>query len=81
MPATTLEVRDLRTYFHTDEGITKAVDGISYDVREGETSALVGESGCGKSVSALSLVRLVPYPGRIMGGQVLFNGEDLLQVP
>jgi ABC-type dipeptide/oligopeptide/nickel transport system ATPase component len=57
------------------------VDGISYDVREGETSALVGESGCGKSVSALSLVRLVPYPGRIMGGQVLFNGEDLLQVP
>jgi len=81
MPATILEVRDLRTYFHTDEGITKAVDGISYDVREGETSALVGESGCGKSVSALSLVRLVPYPGRIMGGQVLFNGEDLLQVP
>lgn len=78
---TILEVRDLRTYFYTPEGVTTAVDGISYDVREAETVALVGESGCGKSVSALSLLRLVPYPGRIVGGQALFNGEDLLSVP
>src|SRR3990172_5293618 len=81
MPATILEIKDLKTYFYTDEGVTRAVDGISYDVSEGETVALVGESGCGKSVSALSLLRLVPYPGRIIGGQVLLGGEDILQVP
>ncbi len=81
MSATLLQVKDLRTYFETAEGTIKAVDGISYDVHEAETVAVVGESGCGKSVSALSLIRLVPYPGRIVGGQVLFGGEDLLQVP
>jgi len=77
--ASLLEVKDLRTYFYTEEGIVKAVDGITYDVKEGETAALVGESGCGKSVSALSLLRLIPIPpGRIVSGEVIFQGEDLL---
>src|SRR3989337_3063841 len=76
-----LQVRDLKTHFFTDDGVVKAVDGISYDVEEGETLGLVGESGCGKSVSALSLLRLIPNPpGRIVGGEVIFEGEDLLKV-
>src|SRR3990172_6637571 len=76
-----LQVRDLRTYFFTDDGVVRAVDGISYDIEEGETLGLVGESGCGKSVSALSLLRLIPNPpGKIVGGQVLFEGEDLLKL-
>ena len=74
-----LEVRDLRTYFYTAGGVVRAVDGVSYDVREGETIALVGESGCGKTVSALSVLRLVQAPaGRIIGGQIVFKGQDLL---
>jgi oligopeptide/dipeptide ABC transporter ATP-binding protein len=74
-----LDVRDLKTYFYTAAGVVRAVDGISYTVRPGETVALVGESGCGKSVSALSVMRLVPAPaGRIVGGQILFQGRDLL---
>ena len=74
-----LEVRDLQTFFFTQEGVVKAVDGVSYDLEEGETLAIVGESGCGKTVSALSIMRLVPEPpGRIVGGQILFDGEDLL---
>ena len=78
---TLLGIRDLKTYFYTSDGVIKAVDGISYDVEDGETVALVGESGCGKSVSALSIMRLVPAPhGRIVGGRVLFKGEDLLQL-
>jgi len=76
-----LQVRDLRTHFFTDEGVVKAVDGVSYDIEEGETLGLVGESGCGKSVSALSILRLIPNPpGKIVGGQVLFEGNDLMQV-
>ncbi len=76
-----LEVRDLKTYFFTDDGVVKAVDGISYEIEAGETLGLVGESGCGKSVSALSLLRLIPSPpGKIVGGEVLFEGEDLLKV-
>ena len=76
-----LQVKDLRTYFYTDEGIVKAVDGVSYDVKEGETLALVGESGCGKSVSALALLKLIPIPpGRIVSGEVLFDGEDLVKL-
>ncbi|MFQ5896809.1 MAG: ABC transporter ATP-binding protein [Candidatus Methylomirabilia bacterium] len=79
--ATLLEVRDLRTQFLTSRGVVRAVDGVSYDVQEGETVALVGESGCGKTVSALSLMRLVAAPaGRIVGGQILFKGRDLLQL-
>ncbi len=78
---TLLEVKDLRTYFYTYEGVVKAVDGVSYDLQEGETLALVGESGCGKSVSALSIMRLIPDPpGKIVGGEVIFNGMDLLQL-
>ena len=76
--ATLLEVKDLSTYFFTPEGVVKAVDGISYDLQEGETLGLVGESGCGKSVSALSIMRLIQRPGRTVGGEVTFNGQDLL---
>ena len=74
-----LVVENLKTYFFTGGGVVKAVDDISYDVYEGETLAIVGESGCGKSIGALSLMRLVPTPpGRIVGGRVLFDDEDLL---
>ncbi|MFW6125306.1 MAG: ABC transporter ATP-binding protein, partial [Pirellulales bacterium] len=74
-----LEVQDLRTYFHTDEGVATAVDGVSFSVKRGRTLALVGESGCGKSVTALSILRLVPQPpGRIEGGRILLEGRDLL---
>jgi len=78
---TLLEVRNLQTHFATRGGVVRAVDGVSWDVREGETVALVGESGCGKSVSALSIMRLVAPPaGRIVGGQILFKGRDLLRL-
>ncbi len=74
-----LEVRDLRTYFYTEEGVGKAVDGVSFALERGETLGLVGESGCGKSVSALSIMRLISEPpGRIESGQILFKGRDLL---
>jgi oligopeptide/dipeptide ABC transporter ATP-binding protein len=77
--ATLLDVRNLQTHFLTRGGVVRAVDGVSWDVQEGETVALVGESGCGKSVTALSIMRLVAPPaGRIVGGQVLFKGRDLL---
>ncbi|MDP6764379.1 MAG: ABC transporter ATP-binding protein [Planctomycetota bacterium] len=73
-----LELRDLRTHFHVEEGVARAVDGVSYTLYEGETLGVVGESGCGKSVTALSVMRLVPMPpGRHEGGQILFQGEDL----
>ncbi|OFW08373.1 MAG: peptide ABC transporter ATP-binding protein [Acidobacteria bacterium RIFCSPLOWO2_12_FULL_59_11] len=80
--ATLLEVRDLRTHFFTQEGVVKAVDGITYDLQEGETMGLVGESGCGKSVSSLSLMRLVADPpGKIVGGEIEFQGRDILKMP
>ena len=76
-----LEVQSLSTQFSTRGGVVRAVDDVSWDVEEGETVALVGESGCGKSVSALSIMRLVAAPaGRIVGGRVLFKGRDLLQL-
>jgi oligopeptide/dipeptide ABC transporter ATP-binding protein len=76
-----LDVRGLRTSFATSGGLVRAVDGVSWDVNEGETVALVGESGCGKSVSALSIMRLVDPPaGRIEGGEILYKGRDLLRV-
>ena len=76
-----LEIRDLVTQFDTTTGIVQAVDGISYTVEEGETVAVVGESGCGKSVSALSVLRLIPNPpGRIVGGSIRFMGRDLLDL-
>lgn len=75
-----LEVRNLQTHFHTQDGVVKAVDGVSFSVDRGETLGIVGESGCGKSVTSLSIMRLIPSPpGKIAGGQVLFDGEDLLQ--
>src|SRR5215467_4203293 len=79
--ASLLEIRDLRTHFFTQTGVVKAVDGVSYEIDAGETLGLVGESGCGKSVSALSIMRLVPDPpGRIIGGEVIFDGQDLLKL-
>ena len=76
-----LEVKNLKTAFFTFEGVVRAVDGVSYEVEEGETLGLVGESGCGKSVSALSLMRLIPDPpGKITDGEVLFEGEDILKI-
>jgi len=75
-----LEVRDLKTQFTTPEGVVKAVDGVSFELHAGETLGIVGESGCGKSVTALSIMRLVPRPGRIVGGQVLFEGRDLTKL-
>lgn len=76
-----LEVRNLCTYFHTEEGLGKAVDGVSFALRRGETLGLVGESGCGKSVSALSVMRLIPQPpGQIESGEILFGGRDLLRL-
>ncbi|MCW5745473.1 MAG: ABC transporter ATP-binding protein [Alphaproteobacteria bacterium] len=78
---TLLDVRDLRTEFATSHGVVRAVDGVSWDVRAGETVALVGESGCGKSVSALSIMGLVARPaGRVVGGEIWFKGRDLLKL-
>lgn len=80
MTDTLLQVRDLKTWFDTPRGTVRAVDGVSFDIRRGETFALLGESGCGKSMTALSLMQLVPSPaGRIAGGSVNLEGEELLQ--
>ena len=79
--ATLLEISNLKTTFLTSAGVVRAVDGVSWDVQEGETVALVGESGCGKSVSALSVMRLVAEPaGRIEAGEILYKGRDLLKL-
>jgi oligopeptide transport system ATP-binding protein len=76
-----LEVRDLKTYFYVQNRELRAVDGLNYKVKKGECVALVGESACGKSVSALSIMRLIPYPpGVIVGGEIIFEGKDLLKV-
>lgn len=72
-----LEVKDLRTYFFTRNGTVKAVDGVSFTVRQGEIRGIVGESGCGKSMTAMSILRLVDKPGRIVSGEIRFKGEDL----
>ncbi len=75
-----LEVNDLRTYFFNRRGVTKAVDGISFSLRQGETLGIVGESGCGKTMTALSLLGLVPKPAaRIVSGEIILDGEDLVQ--
>ncbi len=74
-----LSVKDLTTYFYTEEGIVKAVEGVSFKIKRGETLGLVGETGCGKSVTALSILQVVRPPGVIEDGEVIFNGEDLLQ--
>lgn len=75
-----LQVKDLQTYFYTEEGVMPAVDGLDFSLRQGETLAIVGESGCGKSVTSMSVLRLVPTPpGKILGGEILYKGEDLLK--
>ena len=80
MTKTILEVKDLKTYFYTEEGVVPAVDGLDFDVKEGETFAIVGESGCGKSVTSMSILRLIPNPpGKIISGEILYMGEDLLK--
>lgn len=77
-----VDIRDLATYFYTDDGIVKSVDGVSFDILKGETLGLVGESGCGKSVTALSILRLIPEPpGKIVQGQIIFEGKDLVKLP
>jgi oligopeptide/dipeptide ABC transporter ATP-binding protein len=75
-----LQVEDLRTYFELEAGCARAVDGVSFTLEAGRVLGLVGESGCGKSMTALSLMRLVPSPGRIVGGRVLLDGRDLLEL-
>jgi oligopeptide transport system ATP-binding protein len=76
-----LEVKDLRTQFFTQDGVVHAVNGITYHLSEGETLGIVGESGCGKSVGVMSLMRLIPMPpGKIVGGSVLFQGRDLMTI-
>src|SRR3954465_11670228 len=77
-----LEVRDLRTYFQTEDGTVKAVDGIDFVLKRGETLGIVGESGSGKSVTNLSILRLIPNPpGKIVSGEIIFNGQDILLLP
>lgn len=75
-----LDIRELKTYFYTYEGIVKAVDGVDLQIRKGETLGLVGETGCGKSVTSLSILRLVPPPGRIVSGEIIFEGKDILKL-
>ena len=79
MKQTILEVKNLRTYFYTENGIAPSVDGVSFSLKEGETLGIVGESGSGKSVTSLSIMRLIDQPGKIVEGEVIFLNQDLLQ--
>lgn len=74
-----LEIKDLKTHFFAEDGVVKAVDGVDFEVYQGETLGIVGESGCGKSVTAFSILRLLDYPGKTVGGEVIFKGENLLK--
>ncbi|GAB4505453.1 MAG: hypothetical protein Fur0043_24480 [Anaerolineales bacterium] len=76
-----LEVKDLKTYFYTEDGTVRAVDGVDLEVYPGEVLGLVGESGCGKSVTSLSIMRLISAPGKVEGGEILFDGTNLLELP
>ena len=76
-----LAVKDLKTYFYTEDGIVRAVDGVNFEVYPGEVLGLVGESGCGKSVTSLSIMGLVSKPGRVNGGEILLEGNNLLKLP
>ena len=76
-----LEVKNLKTYFYTEDGVVRAVDGVNFEVYPGEVLGLVGESGCGKSVTSLSIMRLIAKPGRVDAGEILLDGENLLNLP
>ena len=75
-----LEMRNLKTYFYTEDGVVKAVDGVDFEVYPGEVLGLVGESGCGKSVTSLSIMRLIGQPGKIVEGEIIFDGQNLLKL-
>lgn len=75
-----LEVKDLSTHFFTDKGVVKAVDGVSFEIKKGATLGVVGESGCGKSVTAMSILNLIDKPGKIVGGSILFDGKELVGI-
>lgn len=75
-----LEVRNLKTYFYTEDGVVKAVDGVDFTVGRGEVLGLVGESGCGKSVTSLSIMRLIGIPGKVIAGEIIFDGRNLLEL-
>jgi len=76
-----LEVKNLKTYFFTEDGVVRAVDGVDFTVNRGEVLGLVGESGCGKSVTSLTIMRLIGQPGKVVEGEILFDGQDLLNLP
>ena len=76
-----LDVRDLSAAFFTRRGVVRAVNGVSFSIGAGETLGLVGESGCGKTATAMSILRMLPFPGRITGGEIWFQGENLLAKP
>jgi oligopeptide/dipeptide ABC transporter ATP-binding protein len=76
-----LEVKNLKTYFFTEDGVVKAVDGVDFYVKPGEVLGLVGESGCGKSVTSLSIMRLIGIPGKVVEGEITFDGKNLLKLP
>lgn len=80
-PSPILAISDLKTFFYTREGIAKAVNGVSFDIAPGEIIGVVGESGCGKSITALSTLKLIPYPGRIVGGAISLQGRNLIDAP
>ncbi len=75
-----LQVKNLKTYFHTEAGLVKAVNDVSFDVEKGKTLGIVGESGCGKSMTSLSIMRLIEKPGKIEGGEILLDGEDIVKM-
>ncbi len=75
-----LEVKNLKTYFYTEDGVVKAVDGVDFVVYPGEVLGLVGESGCGKSVTSLSIMRLISLPGKVLEGEIVFDGQNLLNL-
>jgi ABC-type dipeptide/oligopeptide/nickel transport system ATPase component len=75
-----LDIQNLKTYFYTEDGIVKAVDGVDFSVYPGEVMGLVGESGCGKSVTSLSIMRLIGIPGKVVDGEIFFEGKNLLKL-
>ena len=81
MEAPLLEVKKLKTYFFVRKGVVKAADGVSFEIHRGETLGIVGESGCGKTITGLSIMRLISPPGRIVDGEILLKGKDVLKVP